>query len=66
MSLDYSKLPELANREPCGRCGRERALGVAYINGVAYCHGDHSQGNQTCYMRQTWELVDRHGPTRIA
>lgn len=66
MSLDYSKLPELVNREPCGRCGRERALGVASINGVAYCHGDHSQGNQTCYMRQTWELVDRHGPTRIA
>ncbi len=60
MSLDLPKLPELVNTEPCGRCGRERALGVASINGVAYCHGDHTPGNPTCYMQQSWDFIDRH------
>jgi hypothetical protein len=46
----------------CGRCGKDPADGLATINGVRYCHPDHTSGSghpEDCYSLAQWEGLDR-------
>lgn len=34
----------------CGLCGKAPAAGLAFVDGIRYCHGDFDP-DPTCYMR---------------
>jgi hypothetical protein len=46
---------EPPSEEPCARCGRETATGLAFIDNARYCHGDFDI-EPTCYELSSREL----------